>query len=114
MDKQDLIYKIEKIRDQMVEESESEPGMFDGETGKAYVNDFANALIKYVNEESDAKTKYRIIYQVGYYTTVFQFDSIDKAGDFARELLTYQIPNEDCDKKQTIQIEMLQEIEKEG
>lgn len=39
--------------------------------------------------------KYRVILKVGYYERWFEFDTVDSAAYFAKDLLSANVPNED-------------------
>lgn len=51
--------------------------------------------------------KYRVIYEVGYCTTWFEFDSIEVAGDFAKTMLIHQVPNKDTGRKMHVDIQVV-------
>lgn len=45
--------------------------------------------------------KYRVVLKVSYYERWFEFDNINKAANFAADLLRYNVPNEDHGDKMT-------------
>ena len=53
--------------------------------------------------------KYRIILKVGYYSTWFDFDDIEAAGEFAKTILLHQVQNEDTEKGTSVKIEVIRE-----
>ena len=53
--------------------------------------------------------KYRIVLKVRYYSTWFDFDDIEAAGEFAKTILTHQVPNEDSEDENFVSIEVINE-----
>lgn len=53
--------------------------------------------------------KYRVIVKVGYHTALFEFDDMTEAGEFAKAILTHQVPNEDTSYKTSISMQILQD-----
>ena len=62
--------------------------------------------------------KYRIILRFGYYDRWFEFDNINVATQFAKDVLKYGVPNEDCpDREFSIRMDIINieaEIEEEA
>lgn len=51
--------------------------------------------------------KYRVILEVGYNTTWFDFDDIESAGEFAKTILMHQVDNEDTRHKEKVRLEII-------
>lgn len=50
---------------------------------------------------------YRVILSVGYNKAWFDFSSIEEAGEFAKEILVHQTPDEDSYKRGSVRIEVI-------
>ena len=59
--------------------------------------------------------KYRVIFQIGYLDAWFEFDTIEEAGEFAKQILIHQVPSKDTAGRKThVTIEVVdEEAEKE-
>jgi hypothetical protein len=55
----------------------------------------------------DKHIVYRVIIAVRYADAWFDFDSIEEAGEFAKQVLTHLTPNEDTKKRTSVSIEVI-------
>lgn len=51
--------------------------------------------------------KYRVIVKVSYHEAWFEFDDIESAGEFAKNILTHQVESEDSKRKSTVRIDVV-------
>lgn len=59
--------------------------------------------------------KYRVILKVGYNEAYFEFDDINRAAEFAGEILVHSVKSDDTDKKTSVSIiAILDEESKDG
>ena len=57
---------------------------------------------------------YRIVLKVGYCEAWFDFETIEGAADFARDILAHQVASEDTKRGTSISIEILNTVEEEA
>jgi hypothetical protein len=50
---------------------------------------------------------YRVVLRVGYCYATFEFNTLEKAGDFAKTLLTNLVSTDDTDKKSSVSLEIV-------
>lgn len=55
--------------------------------------------------------KYRVNVKIGYYEAWFDFEDMADAGEFAKTVLTHQVPNEDTRRKTSVSIRVMSDGE---